>query len=153
MTHRARTALLLPLLLVSGCGIFQVPSQHKPDCSWDVAVPANADHLCTVSFDTVSAVVRAQVAGNDAAIRRIATTPRVARRIISYGRQKRAEGIIYLHVVPSITLTITAQHKLGVGIYITGKTHHSTVSDPETVYLRVHGNRGTIIDDQPNQVW
>lgn len=162
---RGYRRLSAPLLAItgvvtalSGCGIAGIPSQQRPACSWGTQIPSNADALCTVAFKTLSTLVRDEVRGNDRAIHLLVSNATVARRIIVFGRDQRANHIIFLHVVPSITLATTQQGLLGAGFFIVGKTHSGKISAPETVYMRVYhvgvaASRAVVVEDQPDQEW
>lgn len=143
----------LAVCALVGCGIPGLPSQQHPDCSWNSVVPSNADQLCSVAFRTTSALVRAQVRGDDPAIRRLVSNPRVAANIIAYGRLRRSQRINFLHVVPSMTLDAGNPHLLGAGFFVVGKTAAGRVDDPETLYMVVHGSSAQVTQDQPNEAW
>ncbi len=151
-----KSALILSLgllTLLSGCSIESLPSQQQPVCSWNVNPPANNLLLCARTFKTLSALVQAEVRGDDQAVQRLVVNPAVAANIIEYGRQQRSAGLIYMHVVPSLTLDITGKGAVGAGFFITGKTRRWLISDPQTVYLQVRHGVQVVVHDQPDQQW
>ena len=147
-----RGCLALLVTSVTGCSLASLPSQHNPTCSWSSSPPANADALCTTSFDTLTKIVQAVQKGDNQAIKTIVTNPSVAARIMAYSRTQRVAHARRLHVVPSFTLE-TSGDLLGAGFYVLGKNDSGNVNSPETLYLKVKGRSATVVEDQPNQDW
>jgi hypothetical protein len=152
LVRRYGILLLLPLV-TSACGLPGLPSQNDPTCSWTSAIPANHDRVCKTTFETLSALVRADVRGDWATIHRLVPTASVAHKIVVFGQQERAQRIIYLHVVPTLTLGAVRGGLLGVGFNITGKTHEGNVQAPQSLYLRLRRGRALVVQDQPDQEW
>lgn len=152
MSRRALTGLAILPFFLCGCLAGSIPSQSKPSCSWSSTPPSNAGSLCQRVFRTLADVVRAERRGDNATIRRIAAPP-IAGRIIAHGRGLRRQGILDLHVVPSITLETLDSGEIGAGFYLQGKTRAGKVHQPETVYLDVGSRRARILHDQPLQEW
>jgi hypothetical protein len=149
-----RVALLLVVgAILTGCTGASVPTSEHPVCSWDSAVPANSEPVCSAVFHTINAVARAEQMGNDAAIKRLVAGASARRRIISYGRTLRAQGVRDLHVVPSITLDRLHPHTFGAGFYLKGAVRGGRINAPLTLELRMRGSGAVVIADQPGQEW
>ncbi|MGH2444076.1 MAG: hypothetical protein ACRDFX_13050 [Chloroflexota bacterium] len=152
MPRLAFVILLGVAVLLAGCAV-SLPSQQHPVCSWDSQPPKNAQLICDSTFRTLRALIKAVVHNDRRAIRHLVTNPRVVKRIEAYGTLRRGQGIVYLHIVPSLTLELTKQSYIGAGFFVTGKTHQGNVSDQEVLYLLLHHGTALVAEDQPNQIW
>jgi hypothetical protein len=150
---RSWPAILPFVALLSGCSLMSLPSQNHPVCSWGGQPPANNKQVCDIAFATLSSLVKAELRADNGTIHRLVPVPRIASRIIAYGNVQRAAKIDNLHVVPSMTVEISAHGYLGAGFFIVGKSNGSRVSSPETVYVRIRHGHGEVVGDQPNQDW
>jgi hypothetical protein len=56
-------------------------------------------------------------------------------------------------VVPSITLRSAEGGVVGAGFYLVGHTRHGKLARPQTVFLKLQGNKAYVIQDQPGQEW
>lgn len=141
-------------LLCAGCGLLGgLPSQSHPSCSWTTQPPNNPDSVCATVFSTLRMLALADLNGDDATIHRLVTSPAVARRIIAFGRDERRLGLHSLHVTPSLTLGASVNRTLGVGLQLVGQTRGGSLRAPQTIYVRLHGDSATVVDDQPEQEW
>jgi hypothetical protein len=148
------TAVMLLALFLTGCALEQhLPSQGNPTCSWGSEVPANAQKLCGITFTTLSLVARAELRGDTRTIRRVVTNRDVAGRILAHTSDLHRVGVRTLHVVPSLTLSTTAQGYVGAGFYLLGTSKQGRIKSPQTVYLRVARGSATIVGDQSDQQW
>jgi lipid-binding SYLF domain-containing protein len=101
----------------------------------------------------LSAIVRAEVHGDDRTIVALVPNPQVARKIMAHGRTLRAQRLKYLRVTPSLTVGWVVGGRLGVGFNIVGKTAHGSVEAPQQVYLRRAAGSYRVVADQPFQEW
>jgi hypothetical protein len=150
----APSVILLFVLGLVGCGLINgLPSQSNPTCSWTSQVPRDQVSVCRSVYRTLQALTRAELRGDDHAIRRLVTNPVVANRIIAFGRQQRAAGLHDIHPSPSLTLGASVDNTLGVGAQIVGHTSSGKFSVPETIYTRLKGGTAYVVNDQPEEEW
>lgn len=150
---RPSAALLLAGTLLSACAGTSLPTRQNPSCSWDSTVPGNASSVCSAVYRTLSLVARAEETGNRGVMKRLIANAAVRHRIMAHGRVLRAQHVRNLHVVPSITLDHIHPMTFGAGFYLNGSIRGGRVNAPQTIELRVQGNRAVIINDQPGQEW
>lgn len=144
---------VLALIALSGCSAASLATQSKPICSWTVSPPPDATHRCSVVFTTLRTLARADVSGDNATVRRIVVTPVVARQIIAYGRRMRALGASNVHVVPSLTLDITADGLVGARTSLVGSIRGGRLREPFTLYLRLRGDSARVVAHDPGYAW
>lgn len=116
-------------------------------------MPARSDFLCATVFRTLSGLARANLRGDDATVRRLVSDPRVAGRIVAYGRKIRRAHATDLHVVPSITMDKLPSGELGAGFYLLGSARTGRINAPQTLYLRLRRRTAFVVRDQPGQEW
>ncbi|GAC1462598.1 MAG: hypothetical protein PVSMB7_02980 [Chloroflexota bacterium] len=146
--------LLIFALVGVGCAAPGVPTAQNPTCSWEKAVPANADLVCRTTFRTLRTLVEAEVQGDNAPVYRLVDSRRVARRILAYGMVVRGQHFRQFHVVPSITLDIPVPGVIGANADIRAKTPtNGKVKLSETLYMRIRHGTAYVFDDQGGQEW
>jgi hypothetical protein len=101
----------------------------------------------------LSSIVRAEVRGDNATIRRLVVAPAVADHIIRYGSTVRRQHVNFLHVVPSYTLEVVHPREVGAAFYLVGQTPRAKISRPQTVYLAIRGSQALVVRDQSDQDW
>jgi hypothetical protein len=147
-------AIVLLAIILAGCAVEQhLPSQADPTCSWGSNVPSNEQKLCSVTFTTLSMVARAELRGDRGTILRIVTNRAVASRILDHTSALHRVGVQTLHIVPSLTLSVTSQGYIGAGFYLLGTSRQGRIKSPQTVYLQVKKGSATIVGDQSDQQW
>jgi hypothetical protein len=65
----------------------------------------------------------------------------------------KREGLMSLHVDPSVTMGRVAGGRFGVGFYLIGKTRSGNVSQPQQMIVTFHAGAAHIVGDQPGQEW
>lgn len=141
------------MVCLSGCTIPGLPSQQHPVCSWASQPPVDADRVCSQTFSTLTSLVAGERRGDNGTVYKLVSSPVIARRIINFGAEQRANRVTNLHVVPDLTLAITPRGYVGAGFYILGKGRKGQVNAPQTIYLKLRHGRAVVVGDQPNQDW
>jgi hypothetical protein len=140
-------------LLLTGCFGETLASTKNPICSWNSQVPSNAQQLCTSTYKTLNGVAQAEVKGNSGEIRRLVVRRSVAQRIARFGAKIRARRIIWMHVVPSYTLTVIHPGLIGARFYLVGQEKNANIKSAEAIFLRVRDGKARIMYDFPEQDW
>jgi len=142
-----RSLLLTLPLLLGGCLSGVQPTQSDPVCSWTSTVPSHPDTICRAVFRTISAMLRAELHGDTAAIRAL-SLPGATPVYIADGRRLRTEHAAGLHVVPSFTLEADGP-LIGARYDVLGRAPKMQVNEEFTVKLRVTGGSAVIAEARP----
>jgi hypothetical protein len=160
--HLGMTTLLVSgiatvalLLLLAGCSlnVTEPPNVAKPTCGWSSPIPANGDKICAVAYRTLATLTTAEVRGDNRQIRRLVANPAVARRIIRYGQQVRAQRVQSFHPVPNPLLALESHSKIDVAVSLVGKTRQYELTEVEAITVQIRHGRAIIIADQPGEEW
>lgn len=155
MQRQLRRAPVATALVLALAGMLTACTANltRPNCGWGSTIPRHATRICSATYMTLTGLAAAEARGNNRTIHALVANPRVAGRIIRYGRQVRRQGITIFRVTPSLVMNELSRHRVSVSDYLIGRTKHGSITAFELLTVRIHHSKAIVIGDVPNEAW